>query len=135
MATEAPTPVESGPDLLRRAAERMRERATAASPGPWETYMTIHAEAWVCEVDRGGFGAVALPATGRPDYGKANSEHVASWHPPVALAVADLLERDAEGWEQLAEVLPPATTEGEEAFIEAFAGSLAVARVYLGEVS
>lgn len=83
-------------DGMRRAATLMRERADAATPGPWESYQNIHAETAVCEFGRGGFGVVALPATGRPDYGRANIEHLAAWDPAVARAAADLLDAGAD---------------------------------------
>lgn len=109
-------------ELLREAAAAMRERAQAATPGPWEPYENIHAETAAVEVGRGGFGVVALPATGRPDYGKANIEHVASWHPSVALAVADWLDHEAS---YVGEGLECDGTTSR---------ALAVARAYLGEV-
>jgi hypothetical protein len=47
-------------------------------------------------------GCIALADT-RDDYGRSNAEHIASWHPVVALAVADWLDGVAqaiENWER-----------------------------------
>ena len=81
--------------LLREAATKMRERAEAATPGPWR----VGAE--------GSEGSRVNPATGdkredshwiasvngrvQPEDGR-NAEHIASWHPAIALAVADLID-------------------------------------------
>jgi hypothetical protein len=113
-------------ELLHEAAAAMRARAQAATPGPWEPYENIHAETAAVEVGRGGFGVVALPATGRPDYGKANIEHVATWHPAVALAVADWLEYEARCADR-ANTNHPGHDFGPDVH------ALAVARAYLGE--
>ena len=75
----------------------MRRRAEAATPGPWERDgHAIHAdrEEW----DRGG-GKQAIARMFMPHRAPrmdANAEHIASWHPAVALAVADWLEQVAE---------------------------------------
>ena len=73
-------------ELLREAAALMRERATAATPGPWS------------EVGDGELmGCFAVVAGGEDEFNVApaiipiNAEHIASWHPVVALAVADWL--------------------------------------------
>ena len=84
-------------DLLREAAAKMRERAEAATPGPWR----VGAE--------GSEGSRVNPATGdkredshwiasvngrvQPEDGY-NAAHIASWHPAVALAVADWLDAE-----------------------------------------
>lgn len=109
-------------EILRRAANLMRERAEAATAGPWETYTNMHAEVFVSEIGRRGFGVISNPATGREDYGKANAEHIASWHPAVALAVADWLMRVVD-WDERG-------YRGED-----WTDALTVARAYLGDVS
>ena len=75
-------------DLMREAAALMRDRAEAATPGGprWET-----------EPDEmhGPSQAVILPADSDSAVAFASAddaEHIASWHPAVALAVADLLD-------------------------------------------
>ena len=98
-------------ETLRRAAALMRERAEGARAGRW-----------FAEGDevRADWTLVRQVATchGSIDQGnRANAAHIASWSPPVALAVADWLDAEAElhEWEY-------DTT-----------GALAVARAYLGE--
>ena len=66
----------------------LRALLTAATPGPWEVYQTIHAEPWVAEVGRGMFGAVCAPATGRERYGLDNANLIAA----AVSALPDLLD-------------------------------------------
>lgn len=69
-------------DTLRRAAALMRERAEAATPGPWE-------------VDHFGHGVRERSGRGLASAHNAKCEvaaHIASWHPAVAMAVAEWLE-------------------------------------------
>ena len=77
-------------ELLREAAALMRGRAEAATPGGprWET-----------QPDEMHGGAVILPAdsdSAIAGAGADDAEHIASWHPTVALAVAVLLASTAE---------------------------------------
>jgi len=68
-------------ETLRRAAALMRERALPATPGPW--------------VADGLEGTLSAPDGGVLHvqmWSDADAEHIASWHPSVALAVADLLD-------------------------------------------
>lgn len=76
-------------ETIRRAATLMRERATAniITPGPWG-FAGVDGQGFA--VHRGEHDTVALYAN-RPD-----AEHIASWHPDVALPVADWLENAAE---------------------------------------
>jgi len=72
---------------IRAAAALMRERALAATGSPWvaddtEIYSEVQGGSWVAEtlqLDDATAGA-------------ANGEHIASWDPAVAEAVADLLD-------------------------------------------
>lgn len=100
-------------DLLRRAAALMRERAEAATAGPWVAAGNV--------VE--GVGTVTFDKHMLSN----DAEHIASWHPAVALAVADWLGRtadieddnhDALGWSPLD-----------------ISAELAVARAYLGDES
>ena len=110
----------SAAETLRRAAALMRERAEAATSGPW----------LADRVHSGGVMGVAVTAPveltadgsiiGVTDIVvPADGHHIASWHPAVALAVADWLDEAAD----------VADMNG---FIESDA-ALAVARAYLGE--
>lgn len=84
-------------DLLRRAASLMRERAEGAG-------LAWGADPWTAgEVgydDRQGLthdvhaGGALVAATGCEEL----AEHIASWHPAVALAVSDLLDAAAHQW-------------------------------------
>ena len=101
-------------ELLRRAASLMRERAEGAerdyySRGPWTATVFDDGRAWV--------GPARLPMHGYPN----TAEHIASWHPAAARAVADWLDHEAETFEYVGD------TFGAPAF--------RVARAYLGEDS
>lgn len=103
-------------DVLRRAASLMRERAEAATPGPWTEDEILGCAC--CRAVRWDHRTRVLDASDN------DTPHIASWHPAVALAVADWLENSATTIEGLADVgssvvVPP--------------GCYAVARAYLGE--
>jgi len=63
-----------------------------------------------------------------------DAEHIASWHPAVALAVADWLDRSAETYERLEDDLRG--LEGaptiEQVYGYDFTEAIAVARAFLG---
>ena len=117
--------------VLREAAQLMREFAEAAAPGPWTPVDALFSQE--------SFGAVVgsdgdaqdpetwIVGTGRRPPGSrsyaADVQHIASWHPLVALAVADLLEREAGLID--AQVFPRS-----DPVMERY--PLAVARAYLG---
>lgn len=82
-------------EILRKAASLMRERAEAATPGPWIPF-------------------------------DADADHIASWHPAVALAVADWLDATADDWDRSTAPIPVSDIR-----LDARA-ALAVARAYLG---
>lgn len=79
---------------LRQAAETLRERAGAATPGPW----------FVDEVgDFGDKSAVmeivrwrGLTNNAHFDEDRPTADYVATMHPGVGLALADWLDRAAE---------------------------------------
>ncbi len=105
-------------DLLREAANLMRERAEAASPSPWSEYgypvETVTGEGGESTVrDPDGFD-VALMTSDQFD----DCPHIASWHPAVALAVADWLEATADEFDTEC----PST----------YGDAIAVATTYLG---
>ena len=122
---------------LRAAAKLMRERATAATPGPWHRVAGIwHGETFAAVIGAKGDPEDAetwLMATGR-GCREADAHHAASWHPLVALAVADWLDAEAVHYDDLA-----ASPWGEAgaAFVAGdFGGdadpALKVARAYTG---
>jgi hypothetical protein len=110
-------------ETLRQAAALMRERAEAATPGPWR------------DLPMGNEGSIVLnegrtistsrkPATCREF---ADATHIASWHPAVALAVADWLDATHD---EVADLFGRVT----DAVLELHRpGALTVARAYLGE--
>ena len=113
---------------LREAAALMRERAEAATPGPWRF---SDSEA-VNDVWDGGMVVVsgdADPIANVQDEWYENdpvepapvndAAHIASWHPAVALVVAGWLDACA----LVCEIKPDATK----------AHALAVANAYLGQ--
>jgi hypothetical protein len=118
-------------ELLRRAAKEMRERAEAASPGPW----------YLRENDLIG-GMCVMPVDVPPssgvaevsDFGRVDdARYIASWHPAVALAVADWLD-------EIAFVHPASNYDQcdlctDDKPCECSCAALKVARAYLGEAS
>lgn len=126
-----------GAETLRRAAALMRERAEAATPGPWRHTDSEAAN----DVWNGGIVVVSTDGDPiancedewyEPDPGEPapvnDAEHIASWHPAVALAVADWLEAEAES--HRADVVGPFPSG-----CCRMSQALAVARAYLGESS
>lgn len=171
-------------EVLREAAALMRERAEAATSGPWVFGDTcaiagvINAEAdtcaycrhdskpsWVGMRDINGKrmrahvhrrepwngevyarrddGDIAV-TTGTDEYGytlPADAEHIASWHPAVALAVADWLDFVADARIQIDAIAARRSLNGAGwLFGDSASGvfrdmedrALAVARIYLG---
>lgn len=120
---------ENPAETLRRAAKLMRERAGAATPGPWEHPLDYdvthgyhvrgdkHVATRVANCDAGDGGIGDEEAAG-------NANYIASMHPMVGLAAADWLDHTA-------------TLIGDNAarFGSTQASGLALitARVYLGE--
>lgn len=81
--------------LLQRAEKSMRELAAAAMAGPWEVPESIHGDPFIVQKGRGFLTGGLIARASGEDYGKGNSEHIASWDPIVALAVADVLHQAA----------------------------------------
>lgn len=84
---------------LRRAAALMRERAAAATPGPWQ-HMCLGSEACMVLRTNGtprdrGRGRVARFGQKEWKADHADADHVMGMHPGVALAVADWLDETA----------------------------------------
>ncbi|MCL2611967.1 MAG: hypothetical protein FWD95_01905 [Nocardioidaceae bacterium] len=123
----------SAAETLRQAAALIRSRAKAATPGPWRF---TDSEA-VNDVWAGGMVVVsddADPIANVQDEWYENdpgepapvndAEHIASWNPVVALAVADLLDAVA----LVADHYPPLQIRPDSAASRA----LVLARAYLG---
>jgi hypothetical protein len=109
---------------LRRAATLMRERATAASPGPWHQ-LCLGSEG--CQVLNDGHlrDRKHVSFSGRKEWkaDHADAEYIAGVDPGVALAAADWLETEA----RMCDVRGN-SPEGHTFH------ALAVARAFLGEV-
>lgn len=119
-------------ETLRRAAALMRERAEAATPSPWavpvaNVFRLIAPEA---EHDNQPMGKTPpypwLIIADLVDGRAADVTHAASWHPAVALAVADWLD---SAWHAIQSSPRPDVLAGSPDMLAA----LAVARAYLGE--
>jgi len=123
-------------DLLRRAAALMRGRAEAATSGRW--FGVTGPGGYPNEVRTGNGPDAGLPILfdsrhliGSAHYMRgADAHHIASWHPAVALAVADWLEREGSAWQQVI-ADHPGLAEASEKNI-AKSDALAVAKAYLG---
>lgn len=118
-------------ETLRRAAKLMRERAEAAAPGPWLGVTGIFREGeWPCVITAQGDPkdpqTWLLGAGNGGANREADADHAGFWHPLVAAAVADLLDREAALID--AQVFPQSDPDMEKY-------PLAVARAYLGEPS
>jgi len=91
---------ENPAETMRRAAARMRERAEAASClgmsiSPWRTGEPYDCRC--CEEVTDATGSLIAKVDDR------QSEHIASWHPAVALAVAEWLDAAADAWDERVE--------------------------------
>lgn len=98
-------------ERLREAARVMRARAEAATPGGprWETEPddTLPSRAYIFPADSGS--AIASAPVD-------DAEHIASWHPAVALAVAELLMVCLRLWP----MLPPGVRSRALAIADAY---------------
>jgi len=89
---------------LRAAAELIRDRAEAATPGPWHAFS--HSQDWYVG---SSFGQVTTGVHDEPgsdelvliERDHADAEHIAGMHPGVALAVADWLDAEAAEYDEL----------------------------------
>ena len=71
-------------DRLREAARVLRERAEAATPGPWRSVQGASGDLWWVELPN--TADVALDLHGE------NATYIATMHPGVGLALADWLD-------------------------------------------
>lgn len=114
-------------DLLRRAAALMRERAQSVGgegywPSPWES---VH------HLGKGRILDSEQDDVLDYDWIDAGlADHIASWHPAVALAVADLLDDSALSWDRYIEA-----GGGRAAEYPRWHNAIVVARAYLEEES
>lgn len=121
-------------DVLRQAAAVMRERAEAA------IHDSEGATRWTATGD-GHHAAYGVTTVNGPlwdivnDVSGPDAEHIASWHPAVALAVADWLDRVADQHDTLMAAMESGMSNLTEVAIASQTNekaALAVARAYLG---
>lgn len=87
-------------ETLRNAAALMRKRAEAAEKVHKSPWKPMGAKSVVYPMTKRISGTVAESyPTGGSQQQAATTEHIASWHPVVALAVADWLDRSAYLWD------------------------------------
>jgi hypothetical protein len=111
-------------EVLRQAAALMRERATGLPDAPWSVAPGPAVK------DAAGVKVASAALDTVPRDRTPIVQHIASWHPAVALAVADWLEEVA-AWMDEGVGLLPATNIG-DVWIGMRQHALAVARTYLG---
>ncbi|GAA0738551.1 hypothetical protein Drose_04445 [Dactylosporangium roseum] len=122
-------------DLLRRAAAKLREHARAASFSD-DGWAVDLADSEVTTAD----GGMMIADTGELTEGRPDASYIALMHPPVALALADWLDAQAQdianavfAWQREEEFINK-TFGGIGAYTERmFAASIAVARSILRE--
>jgi hypothetical protein len=134
--------VTSPADTIRQAATLMRQRAQAATPGPWISQKFFHS---------GDLVAYNIESRHPDHMGHVGSVedlpdliYVASWHPIVALAIAESWEQQANDMADAEAYLSsqPIFRNGAFAVITEDDGirhdwtaTLAAARAYLGETT
>jgi hypothetical protein len=92
----------SAADTLRRAAEVLRERAEAATPGPWEPYV-LGSEGYDVRGPQTSIPGRRIARSTRVarcgyeewEVDKANAAYIATVDPTVGLALADWLDSEA----------------------------------------
>jgi len=123
-------------DLLREAAALMRERAEKATTGPWEFrprrgFESVNdAPATIGFKDTSGYFVMLREGTWGT---QGDMGYVASWHPAVALAVADWLDAAYADWhhsEHSLGAMSIRSMSGQPNLPDGMA--LAVAHAYLG---
>lgn len=130
-------------DLLRRAAKTLREHAKAASPAPWD-HVDYHGYSGDQSTFMGCGSIISMhPDTMGGDIATPNGDcyprggyspfedmaYIALVHPPVALAVAAVLDRVVETFEDD----HSQSIEAQIRLREAYAEELALARAILRE--
>lgn len=103
MTTTEPTSVATdAAETLRRAAALLRERASAATPGPW-TCNADDPEMVAVDAPPGrALVDVLLGSTDTREHypqATADAEYISLMHPPVALLLAAVLDTTAEEYE------------------------------------
>jgi hypothetical protein len=79
-------------EVLRQAADLMRKRASTATPGLWQAGQDVDSGEHFIYDERW----TELAQVAEWSRWLGNPEHIASWSPLVALAVADWLDNQAD---------------------------------------
>lgn len=85
-------------ETVRRAATLMRERASGCEPRRWH-WEALGEKRYPQRVSSDGNVALIAETFIDPAHRPYEAEHIASWSPPAALAVADLLEEIARQYD------------------------------------
>ena len=112
---------ETPAETIRRAAALMRERAEGCEPRRWH-WKALGKKRYPQRISSDGNVALIAETFIDPAHRPYEAEHIAAWHPLVALAVADLLDGEARMVDLRGNSVEGATFDG-----------LKVARAYLGE--
>jgi hypothetical protein len=123
---------ESPAAMIRRTAALMRERAAEMPPFPWRAEgrdVTVTQD-YDGDFDPDWDCAFNVAVCRRQD----EAEYVASWHPLIVLAIADLLEEIARQYDLPPCDSPDGVCNGCERR-EDFNDAVRLARAYLGEAA
>lgn len=110
-------------ETLRRAAKLMRERAEGCETRGWH-WVALGEKRYPQRISADGNLSVIAETFIDPAHRPYEAEHIASWSPPVAAAVAEWLDAAASTAER---------TEAEGASVHPDSYAFKVARAYLGE--
>jgi len=123
-------------ETLRKAAALMREKASEASDGPWKSWVEGRdhwgGDSMIGTADDAGGDVYVRVGEGYHPRWEADQDYIASMHPLIGLALADLLDDSAAYYEGL--------SADEAAFVASALGGdvdpgLKLARIFLGEGS
>jgi len=106
MSVPGPDKPGTGADLLRLAAVKLRKHADLATEGPWRAVPYVYGkpeDGWGEPSNYEVYGADDSPVVSHQPHegggaGQADAEYFALVHPPVAFALAEVLNRLAKVW-------------------------------------
>lgn len=127
-------------ELLRRAAAEMRKKAETATPGDWNPWghaepeegcrcMSCYEPSWSWEIDKidGPDCLNSSDCLHVMHIKYEDADYISSWHPAVAMAVADWLDETADSWD----LYGGSEGAARDAVRFAYIRALDVARAYL----
>jgi hypothetical protein len=121
---------ETPAETIRRAAVLMRELAGGCEPRRWH-WRALGEKRYPQRVSSDGNVALIAETFISPEHRPYEAEHIASWSPPIAEAVADLLEEVARQYDAPPCDSPAGACNGCE-WREDFTDALRLAQAYLG---